>query len=89
MLGLVFLGLIQPRLKENKINMHFRDVHHKQKEINSLTDIFQLTQVAVCVAVPLNVWTPDCYAHTGLSGRWQNKLPSSKMCGCLSACVCI
>lgn len=66
--------------------MQRRHLHHKQNRRNALTDIFQLTQGA---AVSQSVWTPDCYAHTCLSGRWQNKLPSSEMCVTLGVCVCM
>lgn len=69
--------------------MQLKHLHHKQNRWNSLTDIFQLTQGAAWVSVSLSVWTPDCYAHTCLSGRWQNKLPSSEMRACLGVCVCM
>lgn len=67
--------------------MQLRHLHHKQNRRNSLTGIFQLTQVAACAPVPLSVWTPDCYANTCLRGRWQNKLPSSEICVRMQLCA--
>lgn len=71
--------------------VQLRHLHHEGKYIQKIiaTHIFQFTQGAAWVSVSPGVWAPDCYAHTCLSRRWQNKLPSFEIWVCLGMYVCV